>query len=292
MEPDCLALVPITPREGWMGKHVYDIVIERLLHLERVLVAHGFDEPVPRIHFHVKILESLRRTPSIDTDETLWSLVEATELADIYCSLPALSERIFRQKFKAILAPPFHPQHETAESSLARNTVHELYLHGWLTHKGIPTEIEISDNPDISCAVADRRLFIQCKRPFSRRSVEKNIKLACKQLSRDLDRGCDSRNRGVVSVSLTHAINRGQMHMEVQKENDLNAAITKEIRRVADFLLHLIKGPRIIGPVFNLTTPAFVKDINEFRTGWVMALYPSNEATDADRAMLRHVFTR
>jgi hypothetical protein len=282
------ALIPVTTRAAYKGMHIYDILIERLSRLERILVSYGFDDPVPRMQFHLRILERLRRIPNIDSDETLWSLVEATELTDIYCTLLALPPRTFTDKFKLILAGPLNPQQETVESNHARNTVFELYLAGWLSHNGIPTEV--CHNPDISCTVADRRVFIQCKRPFSRKKVAHNIKLACKQLSTDLDKGGDGRNRGVAAISLTHALNPGNMYMEVRKESDLKAAITGEIRSLADHLLYLIRGPRIVGLVVSVTTPALVRDINEFRTGQVMALYPSNEASDADRAMLRQVF--
>jgi hypothetical protein len=86
------ALVPVTPRAGWHGRHIYDILIERLERLERVLVVHGFQDPVPRIQFHLKILQRLSQKSKIDTDEILWSLVEATELADIYCCFPMVSQ--------------------------------------------------------------------------------------------------------------------------------------------------------------------------------------------------------
>lgn len=201
-------LVPITPKAAWDGLRIYEILAERLSRLERVLVAHGFEDPVPRIRFHLAILRRLHQRPGIDSDETLWSLVEATELGDIYCSLPMMSARTLREKFGAILEGPFNPQQETAASNLARNTVFELHLAGWLSHKGIPTRI--CHNPDISCEMADRLLFIQCKRPFSRRKIEANIKRASKQLSIDLNSASDTRNRGIVAISMTRAINPGR----------------------------------------------------------------------------------
>lgn len=171
-------LVPITPKAAWAGLRIHDILAQRLSRLERVLMAHGFDDPIPRIQFHLAILGKLRDQPGVGSDEILWSLVEATELADIYCSLPIMLPKTLRDKFRAILDGPVNPQQETSGSNLARNTVFELALAGWLSHKGIPTRI--CHNPDISCEMPDRTLFIQCKRPFSRRSIEMNIKRACK----------------------------------------------------------------------------------------------------------------
>ena len=284
-------LVPITPKAAWDGLPIYDILTGRLSRLERVLVAHGFEDPVPRIQFHLAILRRLRQRPGIDSDETLWSLVEATELADMYCSLPVMSARTLREKFRAILEGPFNPQQETAASNLARNTVFELHLAGWLSHKGIPTRI--CHNPGVSCEMADRLFFIQCKRPFSRRKVEANIKRACKQLSIDLNSASDARNRGVVAISMTKAINPRTMFLQVRTEADLTPALSSQMRDLAAYYVsRFIKGPRIIGIVFHVITAALVEDINEYRTAQLLALCPSAEASEADRVLLRHVFLR
>lgn len=290
MAPDVFGLIPITTRAAYEGKHIYEILIERLLRLEQMLIGRGFEGPVPRIQFHLRILERLRQERNVRDDETLWSLVEATELADTYCTLPKLERRLLKEKFGRVLNGPHNPQHETAETNLARNTLFELHLAGFLNHKGIAADI--CDNPDIACAIAGRNVFIQCKRPFSRKSVQSNIKNALKQLSRDLDHAGDSRNRGAVAISLTHAINPGEMYMEVRTEGDINTAIAREIRSVGDPLRHLIRGPRIIGLAFSATVPSMVRDVSEFRTGQVTAYYPSRDATVGDRALLRHVFLK
>jgi hypothetical protein len=283
--------VPTTPRAAWQGRHIYDILAERISRLERVLVAHGFKDPVPRIQFHLEILQRLSRKSKIDSDEVLWSLVEATELADICCYFPRLSARALRDKFTAILDGPRNPQQETPSSNLARNTVFELYLAGWLSHKGVPTEI--CHNPDISCTVADRHLFIQCKRPFSRRAIERNIKRACKQLSADLDAARDTRNRGVVAISVARAINPGTAFLQVRTETDLIPALSVQVRPFTDYYVsRFIKGPRIVGAVFHAITPALVEDVNEYRTAQLLAMYPSSAASEADRIMLRNIFLR
>jgi hypothetical protein len=284
-------LVPITPRAAWDGLPIYDILAERLSRLERVLVANGFEDPVPRIQFHLAILRRLPQRPWVNNDETLWSLVEATELADIYCSLPLMSARTLREKFRAVLEGPFNPRQETVASNLARNTVFELHLAGWLSHKGIPTRI--CHNPDVSCNIAERLLLIQCKRPFSRRKVEANIKRACKQLSVDLNSASDARNRGIVAISMTRAINPGTMFLQVRTEANLTPALLSQMQGLAThYVSRFIKGPRIIGIVFHVSTAAFVEDINEYRTGQLLAMCPSREASEADRALLRHVFLR
>jgi hypothetical protein len=167
----------------------------------------------------------------------------------------------------------------------------ELQMAGWLSYKGIPTEI--CHNPDVLCTVADRRLFIQCKRPFSRRPIAANIKRACKQLSVDLDAACDTRNRGVVAISIARAINPGTGFMQVRTEASLTPALSSLIRPFSDyFVARYIKGPRIVGAVFHAVTAALVEDVNEYRTGQLLAMYPSAEASEADRAMLRNVFLR
>ena len=288
LAPREFALIPITTREGYNNKHIYQILIDRLILLEHMLVGRGFKGPIARIQFHFRILEELRRTPYIADDQTLWSLVEATEMADIYCTLPRLEWRLLKEKFGRVLNGPLHPQEETSESSLARNTMFELHLSGYLNHKGIAADI--CDNPDISCAIGGRRVFIQCKRPFRRKSIRSNIRDALRQLSYDLNEARDVRNRGVVAISLSHAVNPGEMHMQVKTEQDINRAIASVITPVGNSMYHLLKGPRIVGISFSVTVPVFVSDINEFRTGQVTAFYASTEASDADRVLLRNLF--
>ena len=285
------ALLPVTSRAAWQGKSIYEILGDRLIRLESLLVTNCVTDAAGRIQFHINTIRQLMQKPSIDDDLVLWSLIEATELSDIYCGLPAISARSFREKFNAITAGPLNPQMETTVSNLARNTVFELHVAGWLSYKGIPTEM--CHNPDILCSLADRKLFIQCKRPFSRKNAAANIRRACKQLSLDLNKANDPRNRGVVAISLSHAINPRNMYMSVRTEEHLTPAISSLIRALADhYLLPLIRGPRIVGLVCHVITAAKIEDLNEYRTGQVMALYPSQEASPADRAMLRSVFMR
>ena len=284
-------LVSITTRSGWEGKHIYQILIERLSYLERVLAGYGFAFPVPRIRFHIEILRHLQRRPGIGSDEILWSLGEATELADIYCCLPTLPLKVMREKFGAVLNGPLDPQSETSASNLARNTVFELHLAGYLNKNGIPAEL--CHNPDIACVVGSRTLFVQCKRPFSRRKINYNMKLACKQLSRDLDLASGPQARGVVAISLSRAVNPGNMFMEVNTEADLTAAMAAEIKPLAEASVEaLIRGPRIVGAVFHVSTAAYVKDINEYRTSQLLAVYPGDAASVSDRSMLRSAFLR
>jgi hypothetical protein len=87
-------LIPVTTRSAYEGKHIYQILIERLVRLEQMLISRGFGGPIPRIQFHLRILENLQQTRHIGDDETLWSLVEATELADTYCTLPKLEWKL------------------------------------------------------------------------------------------------------------------------------------------------------------------------------------------------------
>jgi hypothetical protein len=88
LDHNLTGLVPVTPKAAWEGLNIYEILIGRLMRLERALVANGFEDPVPRIQFHLGVLRALQVHHRIDSDETLWSLVEATELADILLQPP------------------------------------------------------------------------------------------------------------------------------------------------------------------------------------------------------------
>lgn len=284
-------LIPITPRAGWEGYPFLDILADRLQRLEHYLAGHGFAKPIPLINFHLKTLAKLREKQSVESDQILWALVEAEGLSNIYCCMPMMSEATLREKFNAIFAGPTISNIETVASNHARNTLFELQLAGWLTRKGIPATI--GQNPDVSCDVADRRVFIQCKRPFSAGSIAKNINRACKQLSVDLNSAADARNRGVVAISMSKAINPDNKTFRVRTESDLALALSSEMRHLTDYYSQrLIKGPRIVGIVFQLTTAAFVESANEYRCADLLEVRPSKESSEADKRLIRHIFER
>src|SRR5579872_2185129 len=241
----CTSLIPITSPAGWLGKPIYENLIERLVRLELVLIGLGVARAVPRLQYHLATLRRLQEHNAVDSDETLWSLLEATELADISNTLALCPPGLFRQKFRAILNGPVHPQQETVESNLARNTLFELHLAGWLMYNSVPTRL--CHNPDIRCTMPDRDVFIQCKRPFSLRGVRTAVTHACKQLSRDLDAAGNPAHRGVVGISLTRALNPTNAHVHVQREEDLTPALMSQVRRIAEHnVTRYITGPRII----------------------------------------------
>jgi hypothetical protein len=100
LAPTEFALIAVMTREAYSNKHIYQILIDRLIGLEHMLVSRGFEGPISRIQFHLRILKELQRTPRIADDQILWSLVEATELADIYCTLPKLEWRLLKREIR------------------------------------------------------------------------------------------------------------------------------------------------------------------------------------------------
>jgi hypothetical protein len=103
----------------------------------------------------------------------------------------------------------------------------------------------------------------------------------------------DTRNRGVVAISMTRAINPGTMFLRVSTEAGLTPALFSQMQDLAaHYVSRFIKGPRIIGIVFQLTAAAFVEDINQYRIAQLLAMCPSAEASEADGVLLRHTFLR
>jgi hypothetical protein len=81
------------------------------------------------------------------------------------------------------------------------------------------------------------------------------------------------------------------MFLQVRTEANLTPALFSQMQDLAaHYVSRFIRGPRIIGIVFHVTTAAFVEDLNEYRTAQPLAMCPSAEASEADRVLLRHAF--
>lgn len=63
LDHNLTGLVPVTPKAAWEGLNIYEILIGRLMRLERALVANGFEDPVPRIQFHLGVLRASTGAP-------------------------------------------------------------------------------------------------------------------------------------------------------------------------------------------------------------------------------------
>lgn len=91
------------------------------------------------------------------------------------------NDDILKEKLCNIVQGSYLLSEESIDNSIARNTTFELSLLSFLHSKGLHVQL-CHPNPDLSLKLSNFQYSIECKRPFSYKSLEKNIYKAVKQL--------------------------------------------------------------------------------------------------------------
>lgn len=121
--------------------------------------------------------------------------------------------KLIREKLIYISKGTYLLSEETSNNTKARDTCFELSLFAFLKAKGL--NIKLSDpNPDIQFK-SDKFIYnIECKRPYSLKSLENHIKKAFKQL----DKSKGTNTIPTIALSLEQALLGGDLILDSRDE--------------------------------------------------------------------------
>jgi len=254
-----------------MKRQTYQQILQKLRDVDSWLSGMGFSQKADRIRLHISNIcklekvwrdEALKKKfiNEIGHDQLFWSLIEAAEFADIYSALRDFEPNSLKEKLRYALEGPVNPNNETSTSNIGRNTMFELNLASRLVQGGVP--VYLQTNPDLTCEVDGRKIYIQCKRPFSESGIPRNISDACRQLVRDLNSSNDRGARGVIAISVSRIQNPGDKLFVADKEHNLKKLIGDCIQSVGERYRKSWANmdKRIIGLLFHLITPAVMEE--------------------------------
>lgn len=132
------------------------------------------------------------------------ALFEALEVLRVKRAFSGTGSPALREKLSRAVGGPHSPSMEGPKNSGARNTMFELVLAAdWKT---AGAELELGE-PDIRVRFGGATFAVECKRPFSARSVRANIHDAASQLATLLNAPGCADFFGVVAVSLSRVFN-------------------------------------------------------------------------------------
>jgi hypothetical protein len=202
----------------------------------------------------------------------LTALVESTEIGDTADYLIACDPETLRPKLRDVLRGPPLPIVEDKNSNQARNMMFELSLAAKLWHVGLPPHL--GEHPDLWVEIGNKKLLIECKRPFDRRTVKDQIGVARKQLIRQLAREPPG-TRAVIALSLSKVINRGNDVLtysteamgRLRLEYELSKRVEESKRR-----WQILEGTKILGLLFHVIMPALDKTANRYVVAQQMEL--------------------
>jgi hypothetical protein len=261
----------------------------------------GLNPEANRLCLHIDTIETLEEArqgqnlDQIDDEQTLWSMTEAVELAEIYHNLADYDLHTLRRKFKLILKGPGTPGCEDSDSNLARNTAFELSLAAKLRQTNVFRRL--AENPDIICEANGTTVLVQCKRPLEEKGIIRNIERAAEQLRRDLQDPGNQNAKGVIAISLSRVLSPKLGLLRGTSTQAVRDVVAQEVDDIAQ--RNQGSCPRdgnIIGTVYDVSMPVFTVDAERpnGRLGSVhiQCTYRHDPRSSEDDRILRNMFAK
>jgi hypothetical protein len=197
-----------------MERIPYDSFLKEIAKLDDWLGSLGISVKKDRWHEAVSMVRQAkeqrqqveRGIPFCPIPNYVPALFEALEVLNVFRAFSGDSSLMLREKLLRALSGPSSPAHEKPDNSAARNAMFELMLAAdW---KNLGADVKLGE-PDIEIVVGGAIFRVECKRPFSARSVRRNIEDAAGQLSKALEVSGHAGSFGLVAVSLSRFFNLG-----------------------------------------------------------------------------------
>lgn len=218
--------------------------------------------------------------------ELMWSLADSMEFTDSIANLRGIGCEIPREVLKRALDGPMDLTLENLNSNHARNAMFEIAVAGRLAKRGLVPRL--GGEPDVVSTLEDRNILIQCKRVFSEKSLDDNLRDAARQLKRDLMRSSNPRDCGIVAISISRVFNQGEKLLVVGNEAALRKKLDEEVDVVRNRCTRRYKDlndPRIAGILYHVSTPAYLEEIGLFMAAHSVTIHPI--PLKSDRALLK-----
>jgi hypothetical protein len=166
-----------------------------------------------RIHQLIQLLSELKppRTALTITREEqrqyMYALAELVEFHQIFTWLKQENPAVLRPKLIRSLSGSLDPADESAKNNVGRNTIFELSLASEWRRAGL--EVVIGE-PDLRLILRRQEFVVECKRPFDWTGIVRCLKDAKRQLHKAGARPETGAPKGVIAISLSKIIARGE----------------------------------------------------------------------------------
>ena len=276
-------------------------VLDELECFGRFLQSIGLNPEATRIGVHIDTIKTLEKAreqgdvDQIDSEQTLWSMTEALELAEIYQELKDYEPKVLARKLKLLLKGPGTPSAEDSDSNLARNTAFELSLAAKVRKTGVFRGL--LENPDVLCEVNASKVLVQCKRPLEEKGIARNIERAGEQLRRDLQAAENTDAVGIIAISLSRVLSPRLGLLEGTTRDTVREVVRQKVDEIAHRYKSAIPTDRnIIGTVYDVSIPVLTTDAErpDGRLGSVhiQCIYRHHTSSARDDQTLRQMFER
>jgi hypothetical protein len=168
-----------------------------------------------RIHQLIKLLNEIKppgsgtamRITREQQRQYMYALAELVEFREIFLALKEEDPKVLGPKLIHCLSGSLDPADETVRNNVARNTIFELSLASEWRTAGV--NVQIAD-PDLQLMVGGQKFLIECKRPFDWHGIVRCLKDGKRQTSKSGARAEAGAPKGVIAISLTKIVARGE----------------------------------------------------------------------------------
>ena len=220
------------------------------------------------------------------------ALTEGVELVESLPFIRTVPRYLIRRKLARVLQGPPLPTDESANTNEGRNVLFELTMASKLWRAGLEPEL---GEPDIRCWVDGRAVYVECKRPFSRRGARQAYTDATGQLAAAL-RDAPVGARGIVALSITRFVNPGDRVFVHEREATGKAQLSAEMIRAAQWLMRPTLWPEppkgTIGLLWHVITPGFDRSQHLLVTVQQLNVQPTSPPGSADERLLQALFSK
>ena len=218
-----------------------------------------------RIHRLIELLRYLKPPGpvlSITREEQrhyMYALAELVEFHQIFTWLRHENPAVLRPKLMRSLSGSLDPADESATNNVGRNTIFELSLASEWRRAGL--EVAIGE-PDLRLILGSQEFVVECKRPFDWSGMVRCLKDAKRQLRKGSVRATAGAPKGVVAISLSKIVARGQRIFwadSMADKSKLGEIIESELAANRGRWWNKVQfDDSIAGVLFHLSLPADV----------------------------------
>ena len=133
-------------------------------------------------------------------------LFEAHELLEIHKGLAgiAVPDALLPRIRLLSHGPDSYTDENPSSSNAGRNAGFELLVASLIAQAGLP--VETVGTSDVSTAIGNRKIVIECKRPYSDSSAERNRDRAMRQLKKRYSGVDGAHTRGIIALDMTRVL--------------------------------------------------------------------------------------
>lgn len=154
---------------------------------------------------------------------------------------------------------PIYLGDESPDSTKARNFLFEALVAARLNAPTHGSTVNFNAESDVEIVFNENKISIECKRITSKKQINKNIKIASKQLEKSLKKSRDSDHKGIIALDVSKLINSvDQVYVSIDDDHLLGLIeklINKIIHHFAPIWQDIYKrrDRRIIGTLIRFS---------------------------------------